>query len=156
MKKTIGILTILLIMAQNGVAQSVNDLFDDFSDEPGAECVNVAPLLMGIVKTFVANDPADGKMMKNIKSIKMLNVEECSPNVKQAFAQRTKKLKPGGMELLMKVNDNDGETTTIWGKMKKETVCKLLIVTDDTVVQIKGDFNLNKLSEVIKKDSSTN
>lgn len=149
MKRTLLILIALLAMATTGMAQqTVNGLFNRYEDKAGAEYKNLGSLLMGIIKTFAADKSEEGQVIKSIKSIKVLDLEECTPEVKQEFAQKARNLKPRGMELLMQMKD-DGENVCIWGKMKKETVRQLLIVTDDKMVKIKGKFDLNGISNLI-------
>ncbi len=148
MKKTICILAALLMMATDGMAQTVNGLFNKFEDRPGAECTNMAPLLMGIIKTFASGKSEKGEMIKSIKSIKVLDLEDCTSEVKQEFAQEAQKLKPRGMELLMQVKD-EGKNVCIWGKTKKETVRQLVVVTDEELVNIKGKFNLDEIARII-------
>lgn len=149
MKRTLLILIALLAMATTGMAQrTVNGLFNRYEDKAGAEYKNLGPLLMGIIKTFAADKSEEGEVIKSLKSIKVLDLEECTPEVKQEFAQKARNLKPRRMELLMQMKD-DGENVCIWGKMKKETVRQLLIVTDDKIVKIKGKFDLNGISNLI-------
>ena len=148
MKRMIWILTALLLMATGGMAQTVNGLFNRYEDEPGAECKNLGPLLMGLVKTFAADKSEEGRVIKSIKSIKVLDLEECAPEVRQEFAQKTRNLKPWGMELLVQMKDED-DNVSIWGKMKRNTVRQLLIVTDDKMVRIKGKFDLDKIANIL-------
>lgn len=148
MKKIIWILTALLLMATGGMAQTVNGLFNRYEDEPGAECKNLGPLLMGLVKTFAADKSEEGRVIKSIKSIKVLDLEECAPEVRQEFAQKTRNLRPWGMELLVQVKDED-DNVSIWGKMRRNTVRQLLIVTDDKMVRIKGKFDLDNIANML-------
>lgn len=144
----IWILTALLLMATGGMAQTVNGLFNRYEDKPGAEYKNLAPLLMGIIKTFAADKSEEGRVIKSIKSIKVLDLEECAPEVRQEFAQKTRNLKPRRMELLMQVK-NGKKNVSIWGKMRRNTVRQLLIVTDDKMVRIKGKFDLDKIANML-------
>ena len=148
----IWILTALLLMATGGMAQTVNGLFNRYEDKPGAEYKNLAPLLMGIIKTFAADISEEGRVIKNIKSIKVLNLEECAPEVRQEFAQKTRTLKPRRMELLMQVK-NGKKNVSIWGKTRRNTVRQLLVITNDKMVRIKGKFDLEELTNVINSSS---
>ena len=152
MKRMIWILTALLLMATGGMAQTVNGLFNRYEDEPGAECKNLGPLLMGLVKTFAADKSEEGRVIKSIKSIKVLDLEECAPEVRQEFAQKTRNLKPRRMELLMQVK-NGKKNVSIWGKTRRNTVRQLLVITDDKMVRIKGKFDLEELTNVINSSS---
>lgn len=148
MKRIICILTALLLMTTSGMAQTVNSLFNRYEDKPGAEYRNLGPLLMGFVKTFAADKSEEGRVIKSVKSIKVLDLEECSPEVKREFAQKARNLKPWGMELLVQVKDED-DNVSIWGKTRRNTVRQLLIVTDDKMVRIKGKFDLDKIANML-------
>lgn len=122
MKRIICILAaLLLLMTTNGMAQTVNGLFNRYEDKLGAEYRNLGPLLMGLVKTFSADKSEEGRVIKSVKSIKVLDLEECSPEVKREFAQKARNLKPRGMELLVQMKDED-ENVSIWGKTRREWV----------------------------------
>lgn len=149
MKRMIWILAaMLLLMTTGGMAQTVNGLFNRYEDKPGAECKNLGPLLMGLAKTFAADKSEEGRVIKSVKSIKVLDLEECSSEVKREFAQKARNLKPWGMELLVQVKDED-DNVSIWGKTRRNTVRQLLIVTDDKMVRIKGKFDLDKIANML-------
>ncbi|MBO5660729.1 MAG: DUF4252 domain-containing protein [Bacteroidaceae bacterium] len=56
------------------------------------------------------------------------------------------------MEMLMQVKDEDEGTVRIWGKIKREKVKEVLVLTPDKMVSIKGRFDLDKISQLINKD----
>lgn len=149
MRRIICILTVmLLVMATGGRAQTVNGLFNRYEDEAGAEYINLGPLLMTFVKMIAADKSEEGRVIKSIKSVKVLDLEDCSKDVREEFAQKARNLNQEKMELLMQVKD-DGENVGIWGKTKKNTVRQLLIITDDKMVQIKGKFDLDKIANML-------
>ena len=133
------------------MAQTVNGLFRQFKDQPEAEYRNLAPLLMGVIKTF-AIDEEDDKVIKSIKSIRVLDLEECAPEIRREYARKSRTLKPRGMEMLMQVKEDEG-TVRIWGKIKREKVKEVLVLTPDKMVSIKGRFDLDKISQLINQDS---
>lgn len=155
MKRIICILTVLLLMTTSGMAQTVDGLFNRYEEMPGAEYKNIGPLLMGFVKmitAIAADNSEEGRVIiKSIKSVKVLDLEECKPEVKQEFTQKVRNLKPWGMELLIQMKDED-ENVFIWGKTRRNTVRQLLIITDDKMVRIKGRFDLDKLANMLNSE----
>ena len=150
MKRFICIIAALVMIMPGGMAQTVNGLFRQFKDQPEAEYKNLAPLLMGVIKTF-AIDEEDDKVIKSIKSIRVLDLEECAPEIRREYARKSRTLKPRGMEMLMQVKVDEG-TVRIWGKIKREKVKEVLVLTPDKMVSIKGRFDLDKISQLINQD----
>lgn len=150
MKRFICIIAALVMIMPGGMAQTVNGLFRQFKDQPEAEYKNLAPLLMGIIKTF-AIDEEDDKVIKSIKSIRVLDLEECAPEIRREYARKSRTLEPCGMEMLMQVKEDEG-TVRIWGKIKREKVEEVLVLTPDKMVSIKGRFDLDKISQLINQD----
>ena len=151
MKRFICIIAALVMIMPGGMAQTVNGLFRQFKDQPEAEYKNLAPLLMGVIKTF-AIDEEDDEVIKSIKSIRVLDLEECAPEIRREYARKSRTLKPSGMEMLMQVKDEDEGTVRIWGKIKREKVEEVLVLTPDKMVSIKGRFDLDKISQLINQD----
>lgn len=151
MKRFMCIIAALVMIMPGGMAQTVNGLFRQFKDQPEAEYRNLAPLLMGIIKTF-AIDEEDDKVIKSIKSIRVLDLEECAPEIRREYARKSRTLEPSGMEMLMQVKDEDEGTVRIWGKIKREKVEEVLVLTPDKMVSIKGRFDLDKISQLINQD----
>ena len=155
MKRFICIIAALVMIMPGGMAQTVNGLFRQFKDQPEAEYRNLAPLLMGVIKTFAideGDDKGDDKVIKSIKSIRVLDLEECAPEIRREYARKSRTLKPRGMEMLMQVKDEDEGTVRIWGKIKREKVKEVLVLTPDKMVSIKGRFDLDKISQLINQD----
>ena len=155
MKRIICIIATLVMIMPGGMAQTVNGLFRQFKDQPEAEYKNLAPLLMGVIKTFAIDeedDEEDVKVIKSIKSIRVLDLEECAPEIRREYARKSRTLKPRGMEMLMQVKDEDEGTVRIWGKIKREKVKEVLVLTPDKMVSIKGRFDLDKISQLINQD----
>ena len=155
MNRIICIIATLVMSMPGGMAQTVNGLFRQFKDQPEAEYKNLAPLLMGVIKTFAIDeedDKGDDKVIKSIKSIRVLDLEECAPEIRREYARKSRTLKPRGMEMLMQVKDEDEGTVRIWGKIKREKVKEVLVLTPDKMVSIKGRFDLDKISQLINQD----
>ena len=154
MKRFICIIAALVMIMPGGMAQTVNGLFRQFKDQPEAEYKDLTPLLMGIIKTFAIDeedDKGDDKVIKSIKSIRVLDLEECAPEIRREYARKSRTLEPSGMEMLMQVKEDEG-TVRIWAKIKREKVEEVLVLTPDKMVSIKGRFDLDKISQLINQD----
>ena len=96
--------------------------------------------MMSLGKMFAGHDE-DAKIIRKIKSIKVLDLESCTASVKERFNKKVNKLNLKGYDELMRVND-EGEKVRVLMKTKKETIRELLFVCtgkeDCTLVQING------------------
>ena len=118
MKKIVFITAMFLLIVQGGIAQTVNRLFNQFEDQPGAEYENVGPLLIGIAKVLSSDDSEETKILKSIKSVKVLSVKDCTTETKQEFARKVRNFKPRNMDLLMLIKKGN-KNLSIWGEIKK-------------------------------------
>ena len=87
--KKLTILLTALLLAQATWAVDIKAVFDEFKDTPRAEYVSISPFLMKIGKCFI--DEEDGPEMalaKQIRSMKVLDLEDCDPEVKARFTKR--------------------------------------------------------------------
>lgn len=154
MKKYIFTL-LLLFVCHLGYAQSMDSLFNEFGNERNADYVKVSSFMMKLGRMFSGNDE-DTRFMRKIKSMKVLDLEECAPNVKERFNQKMNKMKPNDYEELMRVND-EGEKVRVLMKMKKETIRELLFVCtgkeDCTLVQINGKFTKEDIDQLVNQET---
>ena len=154
MKKYIFTL-LLLFVCHLGYAQSMDSLFYEFGNERNADYVKVSSFMMKLGRMFSGNDE-DTRFMRKIKSMKVLDLEECAPSVKERFNQKMNKMKPNDYEELMRVND-EGEKVRVLMKMKKETIRELLFVCtgkeDCTLVQINGKFTKEDIDQLVNQET---
>lgn len=101
MKKYVFTL-LLLLVCHLGYGQSIDGLFNEFGSERNADCVNVSPFLMSIGKMFAGRQEG-GEIAGKIKSMRVLDLEGCSANVKERFNNRVGKLNINGYDELMRV-----------------------------------------------------
>lgn len=156
MKRLILITVISLIMGTTSLAfaaraESATDIFNEFSTAPNAEYVNVNPFMMSLGRMFMGDDP-DSAIIKKIKSVKVLDLENCSPTVKNNFRNKIGKLSTKGYEEMIHSSENN-EKVTIYAKMDKEIIHSMLIVctgSDDcTLVEINGKFKMEDITGVV-------
>lgn len=132
-------------------AESANDIFNEFSTVPNAEYVNVNPWLMRLGKMFMDDDP-DTAIVKKLKSVRVLDLEKCTPALKTNFKDRISKLSTKGYEEMIHSRENN-EKVTIYAKMDNDFIRSLLIVCvgakDCTLVEINGKFKMEDIPGVV-------
>lgn len=138
-----------------------DELFDSFCNEPHAECVRVPKLLLKLGTTFAAVDADDReerqalKLASKLSSVRVLDLDDCAPVVKQRFAEETANLENKGYETLISVND-EGEKVRIYLRREKGDITELLIVNrsddDASMVQLKGKIKESEIGNLVKAD----
>lgn len=154
MKKIVAMIA-LMIAGQNTFAQSTKDIFEEFGKEYKAESVSISPFLMTIGRMFMDDDTP--KAVKQVRSMKVLDLEECPQAVKERFAQRIKDLDTEGYETLMQVND-EGEKVRILMKTDKQAVKELLFLCtgndDCALIQLKGNIRKTDIAELMNEHTT--
>ena len=110
-------------------------------------------MLFTLAKVAVKGEDSSGYDALNyISSIKVLDLSNCSDNVKNKFWTRAKRINDNRYQELVRQSTKDG-FTDILVRMKGSVVRELIIVSagsnDGTLVMIKGKIPLDKLSDVI-------
>lgn len=154
MKKYIFTL-LLFFVCHLGYAQSIDGLFNEFGSEKNADCVTVSSFMMSLGKMFAGHEEGT-EILGKIKSMRVLDLESCTTNVKERFHQKVNKLNLNGYDELMRVND-EGEKVRVLMKTKKETIRELLFVCtgkeDCTLVQINGKFTKDDIDRLVNQET---
>lgn len=146
MKKIIATLA-LIIACQGTFAQNIDTLFSQFKDKEGADYMNIPTLMLKFMRTFTkSNNDKSYHFIKGIKSVKVLDMEDCTQEVKAEFLQEAKKLKLNGYETLVQTNE-DGEEVQIIAKIDRENINDLIIL-----ITGKEDCGLTFMKGKIKKE----
>ena len=126
MKKTIA--TLALIFALQGVyAQSIDDMFNRYKEKEGAESVSIPSFLIKLGHLFMDKDDKDYRLIKGVNSVKTLDMEDCSSEVKESFLKDANKLNLSGYETLVQTKEK-GETVKLIAKMDEEAIRELIIL----------------------------
>ena len=126
MKKTIA--TLALIFALQGVyAQSIDDMFNRYKEKEGAESVSIPSFLIKLGRLFMDKEDKDYRLIKGVNSVKTLDMEDCSSEVKESFLKDANKLNLSGYETLVQTKEK-GETVKLIAKMDKEAIRELIIL----------------------------
>ena len=146
MKKIIATLA-LIIACQATFAQNIDTLFSQFKDKEGADYMNIPTLMLKFMRTFTkSNNDKSYRFIKGVKSVKVLDMEDCTQEVKAEFLQEAKKLKLSGYETLLKTKE-DGEEVQLIAKMDEENINDLIIL-----ITGKDDCGLTLMKGKIKKE----
>ena len=146
MKKIIATLA-LIIACQATFAQNIDTLFSQFKDKEGADYMNIPTLMLKFMRTFTkSNNDKSYRFIKGIKSVKVLDMEDCTQEVKAEFLQEAKKLKLSGYETLVQTKE-DGEEVQLIAKMDEENINDLIIL-----ITGKDECGLTLMKGKIKKE----
>ncbi|MFC2710415.1 DUF4252 domain-containing protein [Hoylesella oralis] len=155
MKKLIFAL-FLLCAAQTSFAQKAHDIFEQFKDKPKVEYVHIPRIMLNMARKFMKNDEDKDaiRIIKHIDSVRVLDLEECSADVKAEFYNETKNFNAKGYDELISTIE-DGDKTLILTKGKGDTITELLILEtgkdDCELVQIKGKITQAEIDQIIKE-----
>ena len=146
MKKIIATLA-LLIACQATFAQNIDTLFSQFKDKEGADYMNIPTLMLKFMRTFTkSNNDKSYRFIKGIKSVKVLDMEDCTQEVKAEFLQEVQKLNLNGYETLVQTKE-DGEEVQLIAKMDEENINDLIIL-----ITGKDECGLTLMKGKIKKE----
>lgn len=155
--KKVMMMAVLAFMAMSVQAQmSVNGLMKKYKNSPKAEYVHVPKVMITLAKAIKTGDADDyTKYLKNIDSIKVLDMEDCSKAVKQQFFKDVARLKTVGYEELMTAKEAK-EQTVILTKRNKAGIKELVIVDsgDDNaaLIQILGNIKNSEIQKIIAEE----
>jgi len=141
----------MLLVAQWSFGQNIDKLFAEFSDAPNVENVKLNKFLMTLIKPFANGEDMAG--LKGTDSLQVLDLSECSSDIKKEFAEKVKSLIDEGYETLVRSNDN-GENVRVMVKVKNEEIRELVVVStgnDASLVRIKGKFKQSDLAKFTDK-----
>ena len=146
MKKIIA--TLALIIACQGIfAQNIDTLFSQFKDKEGADYMNIPTLMLKFMRTFTkSNNDKSYRFIKGVKSVKVLDMEDCTQEVKAEFLQEVQKLHLNGYETLLQTKE-DGEEVQLIAKMDEENINDLIIL-----ITGKDECGLTLMKGKIKKE----
>lgn len=149
------VLTCISGCASTKKDMTIDGLFKEFSQAENAEYVNVSPFMMGMAKIatrFVDSETA--KVSSKIQSVKVLSLDNSSPETRRRLGERLDDLNTDGYEELIRVNDN-GEKIRIFARMDKDsaTIRRLVVLCTDSsdcsLVSIKGKFSKDDINAVV-------
>ena len=154
--KRILILFAFSISVLGSSAQSVEALFRQYKSEKNVEYIHIPRFIMSMAKMLTKAELEEAKALKATSSIRVLNLEECSPIVRQNFQKTLQTFHPSGYTPIIFSKEAD-ETNYIYVKEKKGYIRELLILSadkqDGSIVHIKGRIKPDEVNTVVKQNT---
>lgn len=151
MKKLILIL-VLCLHALLGYTKDVNTLFNEFSGKSGVEEVHLNSFEMSLIKSFCGSGD-DSEIIRAVKSVRVLDLNACSQEVKSRFLKKADQVKFPGYELLMEVKEEQ-EIVRIFLKRQDDFIRELVIVVtgeEASLIKITGKIKTGLVGDLVKK-----
>jgi len=152
MKKIISI-SIVLLMVASAEAQTnaVDEFFNKYSERDGFTIVTISGKLLGLFSGKNAKSETS-ELINNLSSIRILSVNDSLLNMNLNFYKElTGRLNMSVYEELMAVKEGKDETRFLI-RQKGDRISELLVITggpgDNTLISIRGDFDLKSLSQL--------
>ena len=110
---------------------------------------------MNIARMFIDKEDKNNPLIKGAQSVKVLDLEDSTKDIKKKFAQRVNQLQHNGYETWLQAKEN-GENVKIIAKMEDKTIRELLVLTtgkdDCALVMIKGKIKQEDIQAIINDD----
>ena len=136
-------------------AQNMDAVYNEFKDVKGVESVSVSPFLMKFARLFMDSDDKNNPLIKGTHSVKILDLEECTKDIKKQFTQKVNQLQHNGYEIWLQAK-KDGENVKIIAKKEDQIIRELLVLTTDNddcaLVLIKGKIRKEDIQAIIDDD----
>jgi hypothetical protein len=145
MKRFLIIATMLLGLF-NIRAESVSDIYNDFSFARNVEKVNLNRFVMSVIRPFITQKEFKGL---KIKSLQVLDLSECKNYIKEDFSYRVKNVDDEFYETLIQVKD-EGEFVKVLAKNHDNYFNEIVVLVtgdDAAYIRIKGNFSLNDVQK---------
>jgi len=133
---------------------AIDEMFDKYSERDGFTTVYISSKLLGLFAGKNAEDNESSDIIRRLKSIRILTVEDSLLNNNVNFYKElTKKLDLSVYEELMVVKEGS-DMTKFLIQQKGDIITELLVVTggpgDNTLISIKGDLDMRMISDLSK------
>ena len=136
-------------------AQNIDAVYNEFKDVKGVESVSVSPFLMKFARLFMDSEDKNNPLIKGTHSVKVLDLEDCTKDIKKQFTQRVNQLQHNGYETWLHAK-KDGENVKIIAKKEDQVINELLVLTtgndDCALVLIKGKIRQEDIQAIIDDD----
>lgn len=132
-------LPLALLLALATGCRSYDGLMSEYRHAEGAEYHHAGPALFGLARML---SPKEGAApLRSIRKMRSLDLSDCTPAVRERFAQQALRYTPRRYEPLVTANDGD-EHARILVRQRRGTIRELLIISVDgdecIMTQIKG------------------
>jgi hypothetical protein len=155
MKKLILFSTaICLVTILQAQSNAIDEMFDKYSEREGFTTVYISSKLLGLFAGHNTENNEGTDIIKRLKSIRILTVEDSLLNNSVNFYKElTKKLDLSVYEELMVIKEGS-DVTKFLIQQKGDVISELLVITggpgDNTLISIKGDLDMKMIQDLSK------
>lgn len=150
MKKT-SVFLLIFAISVTSYSRDIDKIFSVFSKEAEADNVRLGKFAMAFIKPATLGKE-NSEFMKRISSLQILDLTDCSRDVKRRFEEQVKDIEKEGYDVLMRIKNNDDDIL-IMSKSKKDKIKELVIIekSDPSIIRMKGNFRISDLSDITMK-----
>ena len=153
--KKIFVTLAMIIACQGLFAQSIDDIFNQFKDKDGAEYINIPSFVVKLGRVFMGKDIQENRLMKGVKTIKVLDMANCSSDIKKELQHEISQLEQSGYETLVRTKEKD-DTVNLIAKMDKDAINELIVFFTDKnecgITLLKGKIKKEDINVMINED----
>jgi hypothetical protein len=152
MKKTMFLVAAMLFVVATIQAQTIEKLFDKYSDDEQFEYVSIGSGMMNMASAFGGVGKADKEILSKMKGLKILTLKANAESNKMKALERDLKemLENEKFESSLEARDK-GERVNIYFKFSGKDKTDMLIVTKE-----KGEFSMIWISGKMSKEEMMN
>ncbi len=151
------LIAIILFIPFVGMAQNetpVDRLFNKYANKDGFSTVNISGKLLSFASEASNSESKEGKMLKNLKGIRILSVEDKNLNKTINFYKELEAdgfFKNNNYDVLMEVTEKD-EVVRFYGRSGEKGVLSELILVvggnDNTLISISGSIDPKDIGKI--------
>ena len=155
MRKLILFITgLLLTMTIQAQTNPIDEMFNKYSEKDGFTVVTISSKMFSMFADQDGENKDADDIMRRLKSIRILSVEDSLLNQNLNFyTELSKKLDLSVYEELMVVKEGH-DITKFLVRQKGNLISELLVISGgpggNSLISIKGDFNLKNISDLSK------
>ena len=155
MKKSFLFLSVLfLTLVAQAQTNPVDEMFNKYSEKDGFTVVTISSRMFSMFANLDSEDPESDNLIKRLRSIRILSVEDSLLNINLNFyTELSKKLDLSVYEELMVVKEGR-DITKFLIRENGNIISELLVIVGgpggNSLISIKGDLNMKNISDLSK------
>lgn len=154
MKKLVLLLTFGLISFISWAQGTpVDQLFDKYSGKEGFTSVYITSYMFSMFSNLETDDPEFDELVKNLKAIKILAMDDSVHGNVNFFKEIIDKLPKDQYKELMIIKEKDQDVKFLVNE-KNGKIIELLLIAggkeDNAIISIQGNIDLKKISKLSK------
>ena len=154
MKRIFALIMFAAAFCITGTAKTSNEVIRDIRTNNKALTIRFNKLMMALLPDL--KDEAFGEAMGHISSGTIVTVEDGGEKARRSFLESVSELDTCKYQPFVSVNDEDGETVQIFGRMKKGYIREVLVVVasddDCTLIRLKGKLTQEDIRKIVARN----